>query len=223
MRFQRISNFTQQYRSDSTWFSLTLSVSVASMNSIKLQTSDQPYYLNYRTRNRGKDWLSYVLSTSTADFAGWKGYPVTALEIQMFNSSGKRLFEKYIVMYRAKVAGDWLSWVSNASLDIMEEIQYEQSLGGSLDGASTFSGWESKGDIQAIDIRIYKDNGTTTGEIFPPNVDFTQQYRTNTTWMNLTSAVTVASLNSIRLQTRNKPFYLKYRTRNRGKGLLPLY
>ena len=221
MRFQKLSTLMQQYRTNTSWLNLASSVSVSSMNAIKLQTRNQPYYLKYRTSNRGKGWLSFVTSKSSSDFAGWKGYPVTALEIQMFGSNGKRLFDTYIVMLRSKVAGEWLDWVSNASLDMMEEIQYEHSLVGNLDGDSTFSGWESRGDIQAIDIRIYKDTGTTTGEILPPNVDFAQQYRTNSSWRNLTSSVYVTNMSGIRLLTRNKPFYFKYRTRNRGKGWLP--
>lgn len=104
MRFQRISNFLQQYRTDSTWLNLTSCVSVTSMNAIKFQTSNQQFYFNYRTRNRGKGWLSYVPSTNTIDFAGWKGYAVTGLEIQMFNSGGTRIFDNYIVMFRSKVA-----------------------------------------------------------------------------------------------------------------------
>ncbi len=144
------------------------------MNSIRLQTKNKPFYLNYRTRNRGKGWLDYVLSTNSVDFAGWKGYAVTGLEIQMFTNDGIRLFDKYAVMYRSKVAGEWLSWISNADEEIMTRLQLENNLGGTLDTASTFSGWESKGDIQAIEIRLFENVGTSTGESppSPPDSDF---------------------------------------------------
>ncbi len=168
------ADFAQQYRADSTWLNLTPSIDVLSMNSLKLQTKNKPFYLKYRTSNRGKGWLDYVLSTSTTDFAGWKGYPVTALEIQLFANNGTRLFDTHAVMYRSKVAGEWLSWVSNVDLEIMQRLQLENNLGGALDADSTFSGWESKGDIQAIEIRLFENVGASTGELPPasPSEDF---------------------------------------------------
>lgn len=164
--------FAQYYREDAAWLPLTSNVNVTSMNSVRLVTSGKPYYLKYRTNNRGKGWLDYVLSTNSTDFAGWKGFPISGIEIQMFDSDGKRLFDTHAVMYRSKVAGEWLDWVSNVNFSLMQSLKTNHNLEGNLDATGTFSGWSSRGDIEALDIRIYEnvglandDTGGTGGEI----------------------------------------------------------
>ena len=59
-------------------------------------------------------------------------------------------------MYRAKVAGAWLDWVSNGNPSVMQTIKSGFGLQGNLDTSSTDAGWASKGVIQALEIRDYE-------------------------------------------------------------------
>ncbi|MEG2395972.1 MAG: C39 family peptidase, partial [Oscillospiraceae bacterium] len=167
--FVEASGIVQQYRTDynSAWYELNPSVLVENMNGVKLRTDGKPYFFKYRTINRGQsgnNWLEYVYSNSANanDFAGWKGFPVTNLAIEVYDNSNNFLHGDcdYVVMYRSKTAGEWLSWVSNGNLEIMQSIQSKFNLGGSLDAKATDAGYFSKGNIEALEIRVYEKIST---------------------------------------------------------------
>lgn len=128
--FREVTDITQQCRlnGSSVWQSLTPSLNTNGIAGIRLVTSNKPYYFKYRTRDNTHGWLDYVFSTNANDYAGWPGYSMTNVEIQVYDDSGKRIFDDYIIMYRAKVAGEWLDWVSNGSSDAMQTIKSEFNL-----------------------------------------------------------------------------------------------
>ena len=59
-------------------------------------------------------------------------------------------------MYRAKVAGQWLDWVSNGTSQVMQEIKTQFSLSGNLDANATDAGYFSLGPITQLEIRVYE-------------------------------------------------------------------
>ena len=151
-----------EYYKNRTWYPLTADVSVDSMDGVRLQTSGKPYYLWYRSRDASHDWLDFVSSndSGTNDYAGWPGYPISNLEIQVYTQGGTRVFDNYVVMYRAKVTGrGWLDWASNGDPPVMEAIQDQFGLPGALDTGTTNAGWSTKEKIEALDIRIYERKG----------------------------------------------------------------
>ena len=156
--FREASGITQQYRATgtSTWKTLTPTTTFNGSDGILIQTSNKPYYLKYKSRDNSHGWLDPVRSTDsgTYDYAGWPGYSVTNISIEVYNYTG-RIYDNYVVMYRAKVAGAWLDWVSNGNPTVMQTIKSEFGLSGSLDTSSTDAGWASKGVIQALEIRVF--------------------------------------------------------------------
>ena len=98
-----------------------------------------------------------MLSTNsgTYDYAGWPGYSVTNIAIEVYDYTG-RIYDNYVVLYRAMVAGSWLDWVSNGNPSVMQTIKNEFNLDGNLDTSSTDAGCASLGYIQALEIRVYE-------------------------------------------------------------------
>ena len=86
---------------------------------------------------------------------GASSYSVTNISIEVYDYT-RRIFDNYVVMYRAKVAGAWLDWVSNGNPSVMQTIKSGFGLQGNLDTSSTDAGWASKGVIQALEIRDYE-------------------------------------------------------------------
>lgn len=131
------------YYKNRTLYNLNSSVSVDSMDGVRLQTSGKPYYLYYRSRNASHGWLRFVSSDNSGetDYAGWHGCPMSNLEIQVYLQGGTRIFDDYVVMYRANVTGyGWLDWVSNGTPSVMDSISRQFSLSGGLDTAATEAG-----------------------------------------------------------------------------------
>lgn len=157
--FREAAGITQQYRTTGTtaWKSLTPSTSFNGSDGILLQTSNKPYYLKYKCRDNSHGWLDPVLSTENGsyDYAGWPGYSITNISIEVYDHNGA-IYDNYVVMYRAKVAGAWLDWVSNGNPNVMQTIKSEYGLQGNLDTGSTDAGWANRGVIQALEIRVYE-------------------------------------------------------------------
>lgn len=156
--FNEAGGITQQYRTSGTaWQTLTPTTTFSSVSSIKLQTPNKPYYFKYKCRDNSHGWLDPVLSTDAGEYAGWPGYPITNIAIEVYDYTG-RIYDNFVVMYRAKVAGSWLDWVSNGNPTAMQTIKSEFGLSGNLDTSATDAGWASLGVIQALEIRVYERN-----------------------------------------------------------------
>ena len=154
--FTEATDIIQQYRTSGTaWQALTPTTTFSSVSSIKLQTINKPYYFRYKCRDDSHGWLDPVLSTNVNEYAGWPGYPITNIAIEVYDYTG-RIYDNFVVMYRARVGGSWLDWVSNGNPSVMQTIKSKFGLVGNLDTAATDAGWASRGVIQALEIRIYE-------------------------------------------------------------------
>ena len=117
----------------------------------------RPYYLEYRVAASG-GWYSYVSSLNTSDYAGVKGNRITKLNIRAKTKDGSSLTEGVVVMYRAKVNGSWLAWVSNADPEWMAAAQIKYQLTGILDYDSGYAGLSSGAVIEGVEIRVFEEN-----------------------------------------------------------------
>ncbi len=109
-----VNNIQYSYLKNGAWNAFS-GTSETAMDGIKIQTpKSSPYFLRYRTWNSGKsDWYSRV-DSNVNDYAGAPNRPIQRLQIQVYGTDGTKITEKIVVMYRARVAGRWLPWVSNA-------------------------------------------------------------------------------------------------------------
>ena len=140
-----------------TWTDLPYSSSVDHMEGIQFQTNSPYYYFDYRVCVRSLGWSDYCVSTDVWKYPGTYGYAVTNLEVKVHNNYINGYDDKdYVIMYRSKVAGEWLSWVSNGSPEVMNKIKSEFSLDGELDYAATESGWASRGNITALQVKMFE-------------------------------------------------------------------
>lgn len=139
----------------STWIDLPHSAEVNYMDGFQLQTSTSYYYLEYRIKAAGTWSNWYKSNSSTYPTSG--GKPITNIQIRVFNNvTGAYDYTDFVIMFRAKVAGEWLDWVSNGEPAIMDTIKRDYSLSGNLDYSATDSGWASRGNIKALEIRMYE-------------------------------------------------------------------
>ena len=232
--FEEITGVTKEYYNGTSWQTISNLAGVSDrIEGVKLQTSNQPYYFVYRSRSNERGWEDYVSSNNSGpyDFAGYFGYAMTNLEIQVFEGND-RIYDNYVIMFRAKVAGEWLDWVSNGSAEIMSTIKSEYQLNGGLDTVSVEAGWASLGSIQALQIRMFKRKSYT-----PPTITETESgafavatgigksYRplSTYTWTSFSSDITSNCTNGIdgvKLQTSGKPYHFYYRVRDSYHGWL---
>ena len=152
-------DIVMEYRSTggSEWNTFDSSTFFAESDGILLQTADKPYYLKYRCRDNYRGWLDPVSSADRGeyDYAGWPGYSVTNIAIEVYDDSGA-LYDDYVVMYRAMASGVWLDWVSSGTSEVMQEIKDRFGLDGKLDTYSSDAGWAELGYIQALEIRMFE-------------------------------------------------------------------
>lgn len=157
--FREASGFVQKYRvtGSSTWQPLTPSTTFSGTDGVLLQTENKPYYLKYKCRDNYRGWLEPVISTDSGpyDYAGWPGYSITNIAIEVYDYTG-RIYDNYVVMYRAKAGGTWLDWVSNGNPTVMQTIKEEFNLDGNIDTTATDAGWSNLGSIQALEIRVFE-------------------------------------------------------------------
>ena len=84
--------------------------------------------------------LVYVKS-AVNDYAGSNGKAMQKLQLQAYNSSGTKLVNEVVLMWRVKTANSgWLAWVSNADPEYMRTVQSDYNLGGTLDTSSYYAG-----------------------------------------------------------------------------------
>ena len=117
----------------------------------------KPYYLEYRVAAQG-GWYSYVSSLDNFDYAGVASKRITKLNIRAKATDGSSLTEGVVVMYRAKVKGSWLPWVSNAEPEWMTAIQIKYKLTGILDYDSGYAGLSIGAVIEGVEIRVFEEN-----------------------------------------------------------------
>lgn len=199
------------------------------IDGVKLTSYNNEFYLKYRSKNKNKGWLEWVYSTKNGpyDYAGWYGYAMTHLSIEVYMSNGSRIYDDYVVMYRAKVGGKWLNWVSNGQPDVMSTIQSEYDLDGGLDMNCTDAGYESLGDIQNLQIRVFErkvkvgsDGSLLDGDfekITDNSIHMGYYKNGETSETNFDGAIASSnSLNGVRLETVGKPYYFLYRFRRQS-------
>lgn len=173
--------------SSSNWISFSSKVEAA-MDGIKIQTDpSKGYYLNYRTMNApNTSYYSYVTSIEN-DYAGLPGKKITRLSIEVRRTSDNSEMESgVVVMYRAKVDGNWLPWVSNADPEWMYSVQIKYGIKGVLDINSGYAGKSDGSPIQGVEIRVFEENEltsltTNTGRskvINVPYINQTEKYKT---------------------------------------------
>ncbi len=234
--FSEINGITMQYcvGSADTWTSFSKTTgNLDQIDGIKLQTTSQEFYLKYYSKNVGvsSSILTPVYSTKSGqyDYAGLYGHAMTDLSIEVYTGNGTRVFDDYVVMYRAKVAGNWLAWVSNGDPDVMRTIKSEFGLDGDLDTGSTYAGDSGRGNIQALEIRMFRRNNISTSTGTAGTGDFiaadgiTMQYRltSSSAWETFSSTASFPSIEGIRLQTHGKPYYFRYAARDAVHGWNP--
>ena len=223
-RFEEITTSVEKSYLNESWDSYSGLFVQPHITAVKFQTgTTNPFYLSYRTYNKGRGWLPYVSSLEN-DYAGYGAGDtrhVQSIGIQVYDSStGTKLDQNYIVMYRAYMGGRWLSWVSNAKPELMYEVYQEFKLGGELDTASGNAGLPGSEDVlERFQIRIFKDNNLTDTDVFTGGeVGATMSYLVDSNWNTFNKQATDSHIDGIKIQTStNKDYYLQYKTWNEGK------
>lgn len=218
-----------QYMVNNTWNQLTSSTR-SKMHGIKLApTNGKPYHLKYRTYNTGYGWYPYV-TTLQNDYAGSSGKNIEAIQIQVIDTStGVKLNDTHVIMYRAYHNGKWLPWVSNAAPSVMQTLKIKHNLDGDIDEIGSNAGSAGKGiGIDGFDIRVFEyvsndDNNGNTSDGVGGNETFSQMYRThNGAWQPLNNEVCVSAMDGLRFSTNaSTPYRLKYRVYTANRGWLP--
>ena len=132
---------TRSYRADnSLWKIIPNNSDIGHTDGVRILTTNKPYYFKYKARVTDNGWQAPVLSTDTEAYAGLTGHYITNLAIEVYEG-GRRIYDNYVVMYRAKVAGEWLDWVSNGTPAVMQTIKEDFSLSGNLDINAIDAGW----------------------------------------------------------------------------------
>ena len=213
------SNIQFSYLKNGSWTSFNGTV-LTGMDGIKIQTgANSPYYLQYRTWNEGKTgYYSYVKS-NVNDYAGSSGKPIQQLQIQVYQNDGTKLVTGVVVMYRAKVEGTWLPWVSNAEESAMESVYDKYHLSGGMSSTASFAGKTGK-NVEGIQILVYEEGENSgSGENFEgteANPSLSYMVDNTSSWTTF-NRQTVTRMDGLRIQTPGKPYYLYYRTWNEGK------
>lgn len=191
----------------------------STMDCLKIKTSsNESFYLQYRTWNKGMNgYYPYVKSTEN-DYAGSSGKPIQQLQIQAYRNDGTKLVSGVVVMYRAFVENKWLPWVSNADPEWMDSVQSKYNLGGTLDTSSSYAGISGK-NISGIEIRVYKESslGNYSGGESNPSLSYMVGNESN--WKSFSKSTLSSRIDGVKIQTgSNKDYYLTYRTWNEGQS-----
>ncbi|MCI9274210.1 MAG: hypothetical protein HFE39_09720 [Clostridiales bacterium] len=189
---------------------------------LRFHNPDQPFYLYYKGYTKNVGWDTPVKSTDYS-YAGSFSGKLQAVGISLYNSSTGQLWDNtYVMMYRAYCENYWLPWVSNATPNLMRQVQDEFNLGGVLDYSSTNAGLPGgDGAMTKFEIRIFKDNGSDAPSGGGLASGISQRYMVNGSWNTLTSGTSVSAFHGVELKTSGKPYYLYYRTYNTGHGWYP--
>lgn len=213
-----VSNIQLSYLKNGAWNAFSNSTQT-SMDGIKILTpANSSYYIQYRTWNEGKtDWYSRV-NSNVNDYAGAPNRPIQRLQIQVYNNDGTKLTSNVVVMYRARVSGRWLPWVSNADPEWMQSVHSKYNLGGTIDTDSYFAGNAGQ-NMDGIEILVYEEGflGDFTGGEVGANLQYMVGDINN--WQYFENAVYSEKIDGIKIQTStDKGYYLQYRSRNEGRA-----
>lgn len=209
---------TTSYLKNGTWKEFKFKTS-NEMDGIKIQTpSNCPFYLQYRTCNKGNTSFYSFVKSNENDYAGANGKPIQQLQIQAYTKAGTKLTSRIVVMYRASVEGRWLPWVSNADPTWMEAVFNRYRLDGSVDPSSWYAG--NKGEnIDGLEIRVYDEDSVTDGDFTggeaAPDLSYMVDSLDN--WESFPNATLAPQIDGIKIQTNtSKNYYLEYKTKNEG-------
>lgn len=214
-----VNNIQYSYLKNGAWNAFS-GTSETAMDGIKIQTpKSSPYFLRYRTWNSGKsDWYSRVDSNAD-DYAGAPNRPIQRLQIQVYGTDGTKITEKIVVMYRARVAGRWLPWVSNAEPEWMQSVHAKYNLGGTIDTNSYYAGNAGQ-NMDGIEILVYEEGmlgDYTGGEVGASALQY--MFGSLDNWQSFDNSFYAEQIDGIKIQTAaNKGYYLQYRTKNEGKS-----
>ena len=157
--------FTMKYNASGTeneWVRFSGKVEAAKINCLDIRGNyNNTYYIQYATKNNGKAEYPPVYSYQTgADkFAGWWSRPIQYVKMYAINRSNAQITTQFVVMYRVKANGKWLSWVSNASRDWQQYIFNKYQLGGSLDTSGDgYAGYSNGILITGFEVRIFYES-----------------------------------------------------------------
>ena len=221
-------NLNLSYMSDSlsNWTPFSRSVVSSDLDGIKIQTdSSQPFYLQYKSWNEGRSsYYPVVDSRGTAynDYAGYPGQTIQLLSITAHSNDGTKLTSGVVIMYRVRVAGVWLPWVSNADPEWMQSVFRQYNLDGTLDTVSTYAGNKGQ-NIDGVEIRAFTGTtnnnpvGNLSGTEYVPSLSYMNDSLSN--WTPFSGSVITSKLDGIKIQTDpSKPYYLVYKSWNAGKS-----
>lgn len=214
-------NTGMSYLVDSEWKSFTDRVTASHIDGLKIQTStNRDYYLLYKTWNEGKTGYYPAVKSTEDDYAGSPGKPIQKVNIQVCKNDGTKLGSGVIVMYRACVEGEWLSWVSNAEPEWMRSVQTKYGLGGTLDTELTYAGSDGK-NIEGIEIRIFEDDSTDAGagSFIGGETAISMRYMADSSsnWKSFNGKVLASPIDGLEIRTSATDYYLLYKTWNEGK------
>ena len=224
-RFEEIKTGIAKSYLSSAWDTYNMFFATPQITAMKFQTdASLPFYLSYRTYNKGRGWLPYVSSRDVGEYAGYgvgDTRYVQAVGIQVLDSvTGAKIDKDYIVMYRVYMGERWLPWVSNATPELMYALTAEYNLGGELDTSSGNAGLPgSEYVLRQFQIRIFKDNKLSDTDTFTGGeIGASMSYLVDSEWNTFNKQVTDSHIDGIKVQTSsNKGYYLQYKTWNEGK------
>ena len=223
-RFQEISLDVKKSYLSTAWKTFGTEFTDFQITAIQFQTAaNAPFYLSYRTYNEERGWLPYV-SSMDDDYAGFglndtRGVQSIGIQVKE-SATGAKLDHTYIVMYRARVGGLSLPWVSNARPDLMNQVYEYFHLDGELDTSSGNAGLPGADDVlKHFEIRIFKDNGLDNSDSsIGGEAGASLSYMVDGNWSAFDKSAMSSHMDGIKIQTStNKNYYLLYKTWNEGK------
>lgn len=224
--FEEVLSMAYMTDSLSNWTPFEKAVSGTAIHGIKISTdADEPYYLLYKSWNEGRSsFYPEVDSRQNEynDYAGYPGKPIQLLSINAYSQDGTKLRSGVVVMYRVRIAGRWLPWVSNAEPEWMQSVQRQYGLDGTLDTDGTYAGNKGQ-NIDGVEIRVFQ--GETdyqpVGPLPGTETSATYSYMSGSlsNWTTFNGSVLTSPIEGIKIATgSDKPYYLYYRSWNEGKS-----
>lgn len=213
-----------RYLKGSTWTSFNKSTISPTMDGLEIRTStSKDYYLSYQTHNEGQSGYYPAVSSIGGDYAGSANKPIQRLNIKVFKKDGTKLTAGVVVMYRARIDGEWLPWVSNADPEWMRNVQSKYSLGGTLDTSGAYAGIYGR-NMEGIEIRIFEDGSLNagSGDFVGSEIALSSSYMKDnaSNWTSFSKTIMTGDyIDGVKFQTgANESFYLSYTTLNEGQA-----
>ncbi len=162
--FPQITAYSAGWKSNSSKFE-------GKFSALRISTDkDKPYYLSYSTFNNGNknnDFYSPVKSNDASNgaYAGVDTLNVNCIKIEACRVGDNAVITQgVVVMYRTKVNGYWLPWVSNANSDYMAYVQRKYGLTGIIDYSSSFAGLKTA-EAEGFEIQVFEVNDLIETEL----------------------------------------------------------